>query len=124
MGSGYATFGSVTIKIDGIEFHGFARLMPPDPRIARARQRAEIDAVLREDARRFPAFATARRCVVVAAHEDPTCNLGAKQHARLLDELRRYEDLRGGLREPQAAANVCLLSAAEVGHYERARGMR
>jgi len=80
-----------------------AATAPPDPRAAREQRRREIDAVLREDARRFPAFATARRCAVMASVEagvvlrlsDADNSAGWEE---FLADLRAYETVRGTAR--------------------------
>ncbi len=102
-----------------------------DPRIARDRRRAEIDAVIREDARRFPAFATARMAAVMAACEmwgdDPQV-LGSVR-AMLINGgwLHSYETRRGGRTKPSEDADHYArhtFGTEAQGHYERARGMR
>lgn len=59
-----------------------------NPREARRR---EIDAVLREDARRFPAFASARRAAVLAACEG-RLHMGVDDVRGLLSRLHARED--------------------------------
>jgi len=77
----------------------------PDPRAERERRRRDIDAVLREDARRFPEFATARKCAVLGFFEDAEMNDRAADWTRgILTKLRIYEEHRGGMREPSPKA--------------------
>lgn len=99
-------------------------------RPTQAERRREIDALLREDARTTPAFATARMAAALAAAEcdnDFECN----DVRWLLADLRRYEDARGSSRKPSAEAfKIALGWAEDAGgmaafkSYERARGMR
>ncbi len=112
---------------------------PPDPLIARARSRAEIDAVLREDARRWPAFATARRAAVMAACERPDPPPVAEV-VTALAAFHAYENARGGMRvdiSERAPFTDAWRLLRDMGqdisipvagtcwrHYERARGLR
>jgi hypothetical protein len=106
----------------------------PDPRAERERRRREIDAVLAEDARRFPAFATARRCAVMAAYEAQP-NLHESAAHDMLTNLRGYEDARGVGRDPWVRAADPFVGwgrrggteravEAAVASYERARGCK
>ena len=102
----------------------------PDPRAAREQTRREIDALLAAD--RCP-FATARRAAVVASVEvqdvdgaKRDVHLSTRSAGRLIAALHEYEALRGGNREPSAAAKAFagdMLDPVEVGAYERARGL-
>jgi hypothetical protein len=62
---------------------------------ARDERRREIDAVLAEDARRFPAFATARRAAVMASCERPDPPR-ADEVQTALAAFHAYENARGG----------------------------
>jgi hypothetical protein len=99
----------------------------PDPHA----DRREIDRLLEEDRRRFPAFATARKAALLgfiearAQHRNRTT---ATQARHLLDELRHYEDLRGGLGQPapearQFAGEDAEAAAEVFDAYERARSL-
>jgi hypothetical protein len=101
-----------------------------DPRTAREQRRREIDAVLREDARRFPAFATARRAAVMAAEEGHRPHLN--QLPAYLDGLRAYENaIAKGMRPARAKQEIPGVSewvewgwcAVGFTAYERARAM-
>jgi hypothetical protein len=101
-----------------------------DPRAAREQRRREIDAVLREDARRFPAFATARRAAVMAAEEGHRPHLN--QLPAYLDGLRAYENaIAKGMRPARAKQEIPGVSewvewgwcAVGFTAYERARAM-
>jgi hypothetical protein len=101
---------------------------PPDPRAEREQRRREIDALLREDARRHPAFATARKCALLAALEDSEVHAGDVGHVPLfLAELRAYEAARGGGRTPSPLAVVGYTTDAEdariLAAYERTRSL-
>lgn len=101
----------------------------PDPRAEREARRREIDAALREDARRWPAFATARRCAVLAACEgrEPSPMV----IGQILSDLHAYERWsRDGSREPSAAALAWVQrreygpeARAALAAYERARAL-
>lgn len=108
----------------------------PDPRTRREAQRREIDAVLREDARRSPAFAVARKCAVMGAFEDTphTPKLHTDTAAELCSMLREYESERGGMRAPKAGASAAIeewgarfgirgIARDLVASYEIARGL-
>lgn len=103
----------------------------PDPRAEREARRREIDRVLAKDARRFPAFATARKCAVIAMFEDappvPPADLMDEVHVeQWIVNLRDYEDLRGIGRAPSAAAQRYAqgnLHDMTVTVYERARSL-
>jgi hypothetical protein len=106
-------------------------LAPPDPRAEREQRRREIDAVIAEDARRFPAFATARRAAVVAKCEgepahDTMTTIHAPLASAMLGWLREYEEKRGAGRAPSEAANfharVTFGTDAQA-VYERARSL-
>lgn len=113
-----------------VSFLGRGLAAAPDPRIARERQRAEIDVVLREDARRHPAFATARGAAVLCVCEGGPGFYGVTYPSTvraMLGWLHEYEALRGGLTAPrEAAARHARATFGDdaCGHYERARGMR
>jgi len=98
-----------------------------DLRTEREQRRREIDAVLREDARRFPAFATARKCAVMARAE-ALYGYGPDKARANLDALRVYEERRGGGRTPSAEVAVLLDEADPsvrdfYAAYERARAL-
>lgn len=98
--------------------------------------KAEIDAVLREDARRYPAFATARRCAVMAACEwaarewaevsEEPCPFAAADARLVLAACRSYEARRGVMKAPSEKAIAWSLESytASLDAYERARGLR
>jgi hypothetical protein len=101
-----------------------------DPRAAREQRRREIDAVLREDARRFPAFATARRAAVMAAEEGHRPHLD--RLPAYLDGLRAYESaIAKGMRPARAKQEIPGVNewvewgwcAVGFAAYERARAM-
>jgi hypothetical protein len=106
---------------------------PPDPRIAREAQRREIDAILHDDARRFPAFATARRCAVMAIFEGappvpPSEKVRPSQAETVIAICHSYERERGGQREPSEASRgrhgrLLELYARGIDAYERARAL-
>ncbi len=87
-------------------------------------ERRAIDAILREDARRVPAFAAARKAAVVAA-ADTWERIDA---AGIVQRLHGYEKRRGGFTKPTVDANPMHLfdwiEPAIVATYERARGRR
>lgn len=129
----HTLLGCIVVPFTGIDIESIrdwnaAPTSPPDPRIARDKARAEIDAVLREDASRFPAFATARRCAVMSECEPMAHvgseNTGGRDAGRMLAMLHRYEERRGGLTVPRAGAAAYAEGDPMFGHYERARGMR
>lgn len=110
-------------------------------RAEREQRRREIDAVLREDARRFPAFAVARRAAVLAICENRDDGPRPEEVAALLANLRVYEDDRGAgrvsldmfapvtpafralrVRHEEAGSSIGLGVAWRA--YERARGCR
>ncbi len=105
---------------------------PPDPRAEREQRRRAISAALAEDARRWPAFATARRAAVMAWYEgrDDT-PMGNTEVVLAL--CVAYERERGGATRPSADADKrakrstgCFgFTKADVvlGHYERARAL-
>ncbi len=100
--------------------------LPP----SRENDRRAIDALLREDARRTPAFATARRAAVLAAYEDVP-EMPADQTAAILRRCAEYEELRGGGRKASLLAADMVYSwrhtspvLAALTAYERARRMR
>lgn len=108
------------------------RPAPPDPRAAREQRRRAISAVLAEDARRHPAFATARRCAVMAWAESFDMAFHALKDGApdaigarpLLAGLHTYEARRGGMREPRAgAADDSGINLRYVAVYERSRGL-
>jgi hypothetical protein len=94
----------------------------------RALARRKVDAVLAEDGRRFPAFASARRCAVLADIETAG---GWRQQidvAVLCEQLRTYEDARGGARRPapEAVRRFTMGYASrenDLAAYERARAL-
>jgi len=97
---------------------------------SREDERRAIDALLREDARRTPVFATARRAAVLAYCENHN-GATVDNAATMLAWCRGYEERRGGMSKPaQAAADwldrndVTDTEWTAMGHYERARGMR
>jgi hypothetical protein len=102
----------------------------PDPRAERERRRREIDAVLAEDARRFPAFATARRAAVLAATEEfqmHGSDILTSTAERIVGQLHAYEALRGGMAKPSKAADDYAFDKIEIvalDAYERARGCK
>lgn len=107
---------------------------PPDPRLVREQRRREIDAVLREDARRFPAFATARKCAVVAGFEECSTNAetlssGVAQEcpgtlaAAWLKTLHEYEAARGCAKAPSREVRSRFRAGAMIAAYERARSL-
>lgn len=65
---------------------------PHAARLIRERNRRAIDALLAEDARRFPVFAEARRAAIVAAGERKADDMAAHAAGLLLAALREYED--------------------------------
>lgn len=99
----------------------------------REARRREIDDVLREDARRHPAFATARRGAVMAAYEGaPPCapeDMVPVRHAEnILRDCHRYETKRGGMTKPSAEAvdwarHAGGTFAVALAVYERARSL-
>ncbi len=102
----------------------------PDPRAAREQRRRDIDAVLREDARRYPAFAKARMAAVMAAAEPmgpfkPDYDIADVRH--YLATCHAYEKLRGGMSKTSGAAadyrRRAASTAAALDAYERARGL-
>lgn len=104
------------------------RAIRPPP--SREDERRAIDAMLRDDARRTPAFATARKAAVLAYCEN---HRGATvdNAATMLAWCRGYEERRGGMGQPAPFAVEWLevndVTDAEwtaMGCYERARGMR
>lgn len=105
----------------------------PDPRAEREQRRREIDAELREDARRFPAFATARRAAVLAAYESappmpPEDMLPVGHTKNILRDCHRYEAKRGGMTKPSADAVKWAALAGgtyemALAVYERARSL-
>lgn len=98
----------------------------------RAAARAAIDAILKEDARRFPAFATARKAAVLAAYEGappfgPAKMVPVSHAASILRDCHRYEVIRGGMTKPsESAASWVKLAggpfAVALAVYERVRG--
>ncbi|HSM93368.1 MAG TPA: hypothetical protein VLT47_10830 [Anaeromyxobacteraceae bacterium] len=95
--------------------------------VAREARRREIDAVLREDARAHPAFATARRCAVMAAVEAWERVKDGREFSMvnvtcLVADLRRYEDARGGLTKPNTDAGRGI-SYEVLAAYESARSL-
>lgn len=101
---------------------------------AREVRRREIDAVLAEDARRFPAFATARRSWMLAVYEKhERGGLGSSSEvatwaAGTLMIAHQYESERGGARTPRPEALAIHLDRngnrrAGVAAYERARSL-
>lgn len=117
------------------------RALPPgidvriiDPRAEREQRRRAISAVLAEDARKFPAFATARRCAVMAAYESappmpPEDMLPATHAANILRDCHRYEAKRGGMTKPSAEAADWMRHAGgtfavALSVYERNRGAK
>jgi hypothetical protein len=96
------------------------------PRDVRAERRREIDRVVAEDARRFPAFALARRAAVADAWEGlPASDIRAGYTAEhVLAACHRYEALRGGLETPsREAMNFSVYYGETIVAYERARGL-
>jgi hypothetical protein len=111
---------------------------------ARDAERREIDRLLAEDARKTPAFATARRAAVLAyadnveTRDRTDCrpvNRPAFLEAGMADDVayrcHLYEADRGGSRSPSLAATRFVESysydpamVAAFSAYERARGMR
>ncbi len=88
--------------------------------------RREIDALLREDAREHPAFATARRCAVLAFCEGappapPSDLIRPVDVASLLSRLHAYERVRGAGSRPSEAAEAMGVHVVAVAAYERAR---
>lgn len=104
-----------------------------NPRAEREQRRREIDAVLREDARRFPAFATARRAAVMATYESappmpPEEMLPVGHAENILRDCHRYEAKRGGMTKPSADAVKWAALAGgtyevALAVYERARSL-
>lgn len=103
---------------------------------SREMRRRAIDHVLAEDARRFPAFATARRCAVMACAEPPGPSIMTPARATALtDGLRAYEDARGGLAAPADGSVAACMRVVEqepgailhtqvaLHAYERARAL-
>lgn len=92
---------------------------------SRAERRRTVDAALAEDARRWPAFATARRAVVMAACEQERHVLyGAEETAELCARLRVWEDGRGerpSAGQMRAFEEWKQLPAGSVAIYERVR---
>lgn len=105
-----------------------ASLAPPPP--SREDERRAIDALLRDDARRTPAFATARRAAVLAyAEESPY--MGTLEAKDMLRWCARYESIRGGMAKPSVEAQEYAedrsdydAAGAAFNAYERARRMR
>lgn len=119
------TYDSVTVTIGGLKLHGFeARpdVTPkPDPRAEIEQRRRDIDAVLREDARRFPAFATARRAFVLSSFErSEPCPERARGMVAM---CHTYERKRGGATRPSAEAAKYADGCNFFDDYERARGL-
>lgn len=87
--------------------------------------RREIDAILRDDARRFPAFAAARRAAVLAFVEaEPDASALGVSDA--IGMCHAYELRRGGARAPSREAIAitsihCGTYIVPLTHYERAR---
>jgi hypothetical protein len=95
------------------------------PAPSREDERRAIDSMLREDARKTPAFAVARKAAVLAyAEHDP--GMGTHEARTVLLQCGEYEALRGGMTRPSERAleysddRFMALSCALVA-YERAR---
>lgn len=132
--SAYATLADMTAPLSQDDVRRLADTLrvtwtpKQDPLADREQRRREIDAVLREDARRFPAFATARRCAVLAVEERaPDTNAGDARS--ILAECHAYEfHGRDGKRAPSAHALAVNkgrvpLDGLAIVHYERARAL-
>lgn len=117
---------SIDRALTGTGIPATAPTSPPDSRNDREWRRRQIDAVLREDAQRFPAFAIARRCAVMAACERHQAENGPQSAEYMLECLRVYEASRGGGKAPSALA-VRLRDGwgdpTIVDVYERARSL-
>lgn len=109
---------------------------PAEP--TQAERRREIDALLREDAKRTPAFATARKSAVLAAAE-MFPEIVPEDASSLLNIVEHYEEIRGAMVKPSDAStkwrermrtsgHSCAAHAeacdAGIAAYERARGTR
>ena len=86
--------------------------------------RSAVDALLREDARKHPEFARARRAGVLAAVEHARSAGDADlTAARVLHELHAYERSRGGGRSPSVYTQGTPETVQALDAYERARGL-
>ena len=99
-----------------------------DPVEDRGVVRAQLEALLVEDARKVPAFAMARKNAVLAGYEAATTRAPSRfvstTAERFLRALHTYEAMRGGARTPSAKGTAFaeqVFSAAELSAYERAR---
>lgn len=138
--SGTWTFSGATFEIGANEANLFFEklgrnlaeaMAVPDPRAKRHRR--EIDAVLAEDARQHPAFATARRCAALAEIEATEAGAspllmpnGGRDVARMLRYLHQYEADRGGGRAPNQRASASaheVFAESTIRAYERARAL-
>jgi hypothetical protein len=104
---------------------------PSGPTVwTRERATRECDRILREDARRRPAFAVARRAAFLAwaerneRHEEvrKDLSLSPVMCTALLEIFNLYEERRGGARTPSPESTSKLGEfSAELAAYERAR---
>lgn len=105
-----------------------------EPRVVRELGRMAVESLLREDARRYPAFATARRAAVLSmmgwdwGHDDER-NVDVDAAASALSLCFFYEELRGGMTRPRDEADRYRLmggpdspDARVLDVYERNRG--
>jgi hypothetical protein len=103
---------------------------PTDSRTSRERLRAEVDAVLSEDARQHPAYAVTRRAAILALFEAPgqdNQDTAAISFKAALACLHGYEAVRGHMTRPsdKAARQAKLLGGGQYPlvfrEYERVR---
>lgn len=104
----------------------------PSPVATKQARRREIDAIIADDAHRFPAFATARRAAVMAAFEGappvaPEDIVPVGHASNILRDCHRYEALRGGMTKPSTSAVEWAALAGgsfaiALAAYERMRG--
>jgi len=130
--------GTVTTQLDAVneamgpyDPAGYSAASPPRATSTREDERRAIDALLREDAQRTPAFATARRAAVLAYAESAP-EMSRATAGDVLTACAGYEAIRYGAKAPcmQAIEYVDTWRGEDdpmveaLGHYERTRGMR